>query len=344
MKKLLLTALLFVGTIGLKAEETAQKEGTPLKEVVNTLKERITLQGYIQVGYSYDDRSEKNNSFNVNRAILMARGQITDRWSCYFMYSFAGTGKILEAYTEYQFLPGLTARLGQFKTQYSLENPLSSTVTELIDCYSQAVSYLIGNNNPLSQKHGGRDIGLLIYGNLFHKFATYNLAIMNGQGLNQKDANNQKDIVGSLYIHPVKGLTIGGSFIQGKGNAANLSGYNPSIQAGENFTRNRWAVSASFKSKPIDIRSEYLAGKDGQVKIDGYYCTANLHLLPKFDFIASYDYINRNKYLSDKQSNYVAGIQYWFYPKCRLQAQYTYRNPKSGENSNLFQAQIQVRF
>ena len=344
MKKLLLAALFCLGTSGMNAQQTAPKEETPLKDVINTLKERITLEGYMQVGYSYDDHAEKTNSFDVNRAILMARGKITDRWSCYFMYSFAGTGKILEAYTEYQFLPGLTARLGQFKTQYTLESPLSPTVTELVSCYSQAVNYLIGNGNPLTPKHGGRDIGLLIYGDLFNKFLSYNLAVMNGQGINQKDANNQKDIVGGLYLHPVKGLTVGGSFIQGKGNAISLSNYNPAIQLGQEYTRNRWAIGASFKSKPVDLRSEYLAGKDGHVKIDGYYCTASVHLLPKFDVVASYDYVNRNKSLGDKQTNYIAGIQYWFYPKCRLQAQYTYRDPKLGESSNLFQAQIQVRF
>lgn len=69
-----------------------------------------------------------------------------------------------------------------------------------------------------------------------------------------------------------------------------------------------------------------------------------LHVLPKFDVIASYDYFNKNKTISDKQTNYVAGVQYWFYPKCRLQAQYTYCNRHKGENSNLLQAQLQVRF
>ena len=44
------------------------------------------------------------------------------------------------------------------------------------------------------------------------------------------------------------------------------------------------------------------------------------------------------------KTNYVAGVQYWFYPKCRLQAQYTYCNRHKGENSNLLQAQLQVRF
>ena len=67
-------------------------------------------------------------------------------------------------------------------------------------------------------------------------------------------------------------------------------------------------------------------------------------VLPKFDVIASYDYFNKNKTISDKQTNYVAGVQYWFYPKFRLQAQYTYCNRHKGENSNLLQAQLQVRF
>lgn len=346
MKHLLLASLLCLGFTMAYAEEATPKEGNTLKEITNTLKERITLQGYIQVGYSYDDKAKKNNSFDVNRAILMARGQITDRWSCYFMYSLAGTGKILEAYTEYRFLPGLTARLGQFKTQYTLENPISPCYTELVSCYSQAVAYLAGTNssNPLNAANGGRDMGLLIYGDLLNSFLSYNLAVMNGQGINVKDKNNHKDIVGGLYLHPLKGLTVGGSFIQGKGNAVAVSAINPDIAIGDNYKRNRWAIGASYKSKPIDLRSEYLAGKDGHVKSNGYYCTASVHVLPKFDVVASYDYLNRNKAIRDKQTNYVAGIQYWFYPKCRLQAQYTYRNPKHGENSNLIQAQIQVRF
>ncbi len=44
------------------------------------------------------------------------------------------------------------------------------------------------------------------------------------------------------------------------------------------------------------------------------------------------------------KSNYVVGLQYWFYPKCRVQAQYTYCNRNIGDNSNLLQAQLQVRF
>ena len=59
-------------------------------------------------------------------------------------------------------------------------------------------------------------MGLLIYGDLFGKLVNYNLAVMNGQGINLKDKNNQKDIVGSLMIHPLDWLSVGGSFVKGE--------------------------------------------------------------------------------------------------------------------------------
>lgn len=262
------------------------------------------------------------------------------------MYSFANTGKILEVYTEYQFLPQLTARIGQFKTMYTIENPMSPCFVELISCYSQAVNYLAGINgsDPLYGSSSGRDMGILIYGDLFKKKLSYNFAVMNGQGINLKDKNNQKDIVGGLMVHPLDWLSVGGSFIKGKGCAVAASAINPDIAVGDNYTRNRWSAGATIQTKPVSLRTEYLAGKDGHIKSDGYYATASVHVLPKFDIVASYDYFNKDKAQDYKQSNYVAGVQWWFYPKCRLQAQYTYCNPHEGESSNLLQAQLQVRF
>ena len=229
MKRILLSCLLLLSIHTLKAQDTR------LNNVVNTLKERITLAGYAQVGYTYDDAGEKaSNTFDLKRAIFMARGKITDKWSCYFMYSFANTGKILEAYTEYRFLPQLTARIGQFKTMYTIENPMSPCFVELINCYSQAVNYLAGINgsDPLYGSNSGRDMGILIYGDLFKKKLSYNLAVMNGQGINLKDKNNQKDIVGSLMVHPLDWLSVGGSFVKGKGCAVAASSVNPDIAIG----------------------------------------------------------------------------------------------------------------
>ncbi len=352
MKKLLILwlACAFMASAAAqeKQEEGKRPQAKTLTNVVNTLKDRITLEGYIQLGYTYNDQpASKTNTFDIKRAILMARGRITDHWSCYFMYSLANSPKILEIYTEYHFLPEISVRIGQFKTMYTIENPMSPSVLELINVNSQATNYLAGYNgsDPLYGSTTGRDMGLMIYGDLFKGLLNYKLAVMNGQGINLKDGNNQKDIVGNLMVNPSEWLSVGGSFIKGKGCAVATSDINPDIQVGDSYTRNRWAAGLKIKLKQLDLRSEYLAGKDGTVKSDGYYATANVHLISnKLDFIASYDYFNKNKAADNKQTNYIAGLQWWFYPKCRLQVQYTYCNPHLGENYNLLQTQVQVRF
>ena len=100
---------------------TAQ-EKTPLNQVVNTLKERISLAGYAQLGYTYDDAANPDNTFDIKRIIFMAHGKITDRWTCDFMYDFYNGGMLLEVYTDYRILSGLTARIGEFKVPYTIEN------------------------------------------------------------------------------------------------------------------------------------------------------------------------------------------------------------------------------
>ena len=350
MKNKLISFLLFLAAMSpAYAQETKKDEqkASTLNKVVNTLRERLTVEGYAQLAYSYDDAGEdKANTFEIKRAIVIVHGKITDRWSAHFMYNFANTGKILEAYTEYKFLPELTVRVGQFKTMFTFENPMSPCNVELINVYSQATNYLAGydSSDPLYGSNAGRDLGLLIYGDLFGNLFNYKLAVMNGQGINKKDGNNQKDIVGSLIANPTRWLSVGGTFVKGKGCAVGTSAVNPTIAVGDNYTRNRWSAGAMLKFKPIDIRTEFLHGKDGKVPSNGYYLTLSAHLLPRFDFIASYDYFNRNTKTDDRNTNYVAGVQWWFYPKCRLQLQYTRREPKHGEGSNLLQTQVQVRF
>lgn len=336
---LIIAVILITGTL------TAQE--TNVNTVVNTLKERITLMGYIMSGYTYDDSEEADNNFDIKRIIFMAEGKVTKDWSFYFMYNFNGGGTLLEAYTDYHIIPGLSARLGQFKVPYTIEGPLSPTVVELVNCYSQATNYLTamaGSDDPLRGGTAGRDLGLMIYGDVFNDHLTYHLGVLNGQGINMKDRNSNKEIVGSLMVHPIEWLSVGGSFTTGKGNAVGISEVNPDIKVGQNYDRNRWSAGALIKTKPVSVRTEYLGGKDGKVKSEGYYATASFHVMPKLNLIASYDYLNKNKHTDLKQTNYVAGIEYWFYPRCRVQAQYTYCDKHKRDNSNLIQAQVQVRF
>ena len=51
-----------------------------------------------------------------------------------------------------------------------------------------------------------------------------------------------------------------------------------------------------------------------------------------------------------RKTNLMAGVQYWIFKKCRLQAQYTYsvRNDAmkaiQGANQSMIQTQVQVAF
>ena len=129
---------------------------------------RITLNGYAQAGWSYQDaNSQKTNAYNLKRTLLWAKARITDRWSFLFMHDFSSV--VQEFYTDYRLTngPEMTVRFGKFKHAFTMENPMSPTQLELVDVYSQAVLYLAGEGpDPLNGVNYGRDMGLQLYGDL----------------------------------------------------------------------------------------------------------------------------------------------------------------------------------
>ena len=219
---------------------------------------RITLNGYAQGGWSYQDiNGQKVNSYNLKRTLLWAKARITDRWSFLFMHDFSSVPQ--EFYTDYRVTKDntLTVRLGQFKHSYTMENPMSPTQLELIDVYSQAVLYLAGEGpDPLNGVNYGRDQGLMVFGDLFKNVLHYELALMSGQGINRKDNNNQKDFIAKLELRPMDGLRIVGSGYLGTGNATR-----PHLIVKENtkkhvqpaFVLNGWVVKTARWAAAVAI-------------------------------------------------------------------------------------------
>ena len=68
--------------------------------------------------------------------------------------------------------------------------------------------------------------------------------------------------------------------------------------------------------------------------------------------MASVDYLDRNIALSDWQCNYIFGLQWNIYHKCRLQAQYVYQQRSKDSkgiysgipSSHMIITQLQVGF
>ncbi|MCK9179478.1 MAG: porin [Bacteroides sp.] len=331
-------SVLFSCFTGMFAQKSAN-------EILNTVKDRLTVSGYVQAGYEATTGDNSKNEFLLRRATLTVEGQITSQWSAVFQYAFAGKGNILNCYTQYDFRPEFSVRLGQFITPFTIDNQLSPTSIELISTQSLATSYLVGGTSadPAYGGHSGRDIGLMFLGSVLNKRLDYAFAIQNGQGINIKDGNTQKDIVGKLDFHVLPAWTLSGSFIKGKGHAVGSSPYTGIVE-GEDYKRNRWSLGTTLNFNKVNIRAEYLAGKDKDTKSQGAYGLVCYEILPKLEIIGSVDYFDRNKDAKSRQTNYIGGLQYWFYPKCRLATQYSYQTEKHGDNTHLIQAQIQVQF
>ena len=350
-----------------------KKKDTPLW--MEDFTNRITLNGYAQGGWSYQDiNGEKTNSYNLKRTLLWAKARITDHWSFLFMHDFSSVPQ--EFYTDYRVTKNnaLTVRLGQFKHSYTMENPMSPTQLELIDVYSpmsptqlelidvysQAVLYLAGEGpDPLNGVNYGRDQGLMVFGDILKNKVHYELALMSGQGINRKDQNNQKDFIAKLELRPMDGLRLVGSGYLGTGNAMGTAAWNPDIQKGDNYKRNRYSVGAEFKTapysegeykeaRPASIRAEWLGGEDGEVGSRGGYVTTCIPVYDALDVVASGETFNRNTKVDGwDQTNLTLGVQYWFYKKCRVQLQYTRclcGEKISSKDYNWLQAQVQVAF
>ncbi|MBP5340695.1 MAG: porin [Prevotella sp.] len=363
MKKTILTVTLAAALVALNSLTAVAQQKSDNQEIdwMKDFTSRITLNGYAQGGWSYQDpNGQKTNSYNLKRTLLWAKARITDRWSFLFMHDFSSV--VQEFYTDYRITndKSLTVRLGQFKHSYTMENPMSPTQLELIDVYSQAVLYLAGEGpDPLNGVNYGRDQGLMVFGDLANDFLHYELALMSGQGINRKDANNQKDFLAKLEVRPFDGFRIVGSGYLGTGNAVGTAAWNPNIQKGDNYKRNRYSVGAEYKTapyskgkykeaRPASIRAEWLGGKDGDVGSRGGYVTTCIPVYEALDVVASGETFDRNTKVDGwDQTNLTLGLQYWFYKKCRFQVQYTRclcGDNISSKDYNWLQAQVQVAF
>lgn len=327
------------------------------------LKSRITINGYMQGGYEYNDKGGKTtSSFNFKRAIFWGRARITDRWSFMFMNNFAISPGVLEFWTDYRITnnKALSVRVGQFQHPFSMESPMTPVMLELVDITSQAVTNLANGYEPLLGPNYGRDQGIMLLGDLFNDHLHYELALMNGQGINQADGNSDKDVIMKLEYRPTKELRIVASGQKGRGHAKNTVAWND-IAVGDDYRRDRVSFGGELKiptllgrkssNGGINLRSEFLAGKDGEVSSRGAYLTGSVALGKGIDVIASADYYDRNTSTSGwQQTNLTGGVQYWFYPKCRLQLQYTHSfcahlmSQQTGGDYNRIQAQMQVAF
>jgi len=321
---------------------SAKKPESEVKTIfsVNTSK-LIQLSGYTHIRYQFFEEKTKNDGFDIRRARLNVKGAFTPSFSYRLQIDFVNSPNLLDAYAEYKLNKIVVFTLGQFTVPFSLENTTPELSMESID-RSQAVEALVGRTKDIIGNQGGRDIGIQVGGSLVElnnsPLIEYKLGLFNGAGVNTSDNNNDKDVVGRVLLHPIKGIDVGGSFYNGMGYYGQMP---------KNHIRNRYGCDIALKFANATFRAEYLHGKDSTINRAGFYLQAGYYIISKtLQLLAKYDTYNPNKDVShNSTTNYIIGVNYNFTENIRLQASYSIRKEESVEIKNNYAVvEFQIAF
>jgi phosphate-selective porin len=311
---------------------------------------KIALAGYTQVRYQALDETGKIDGFDIRRARLDVKGNISPYWAYRVQFDLAGSPKLIDAYAELKLNDYFNFTIGQAKIPLSLENLTSSNKLELID-RSQAVEALVARGKDVGGNQNGRDLGIQLGGTIVkvkdRPVLDYRLGIYNGSGINTTDNNEKKDFATRLIVHPVAGLDIGAALYNGSRYIAEVKTGTVVTTPAKNADRNRYGFDLNYDLKNLAIRGEYLHGTDDQTDREGYYIQGGYYFLQKkLQLIAKYDFYDANKSKADDASTwYVLGANYNFNANTRLQFNYTIKQEEGTSiDNNYASLQFQIGF
>ena len=280
MKKGIILALMALTTVSASAQK---KQTIELPSWLSNVK----LSGYGMIQYQYSgQKNAESNSFNIRMGRIALEGRIADDFYWKTQIQFNGntsnlgsSPRMVDLFAEWQKYDYFKVKIGQFKNPFTFENPMHP-IDQGFMGYSQNVSKLAGFSDRAGEHaSNGRDIGLQFQGdflknangrNLLH----YQIGVFNGQGTNTKDVDNQKNVIGGVWLMPVSGMRIGafgwtGSYAR-KGNWTEFVAYpTSSVTPGatkdpehknevRKLAQNRYAFSFEYKKDGWTVRSEYI--------------------------------------------------------------------------------------
>jgi phosphate-selective porin OprO and OprP len=318
---------------------------------------KMQLGAYTQIRYQALEEQGKIDGFDIRRARVDLKGNLTPFLLYRLQFDLATTAKLVDAYAEINVNPHFNFTIGQAKIPFSYENLLNDSKLDFID-RSQGVEALVARSKDVVGNQNGRDVGIQLAGTLLkiknRPALDYSLAVLDGAGINVSDNNERKDFSGRLVLHPIAGLDLAGSYYNGSRfipevkEVKNSKGEvtTPALTA-KNVNRDRFGFDANYELKNLALRAEYINGTDDQVEREGYYFTAGYYFLQKkLQVLARYDFFDTDKAKAENASGwYVVGANYNFTSNIRLQANYTFKEEEGSSISNNYAAvQFQIGF
>lgn len=388
MKKLLLLACIAMTLAPVQAQAQEKKEGKTIIKLPQWISD-VKLSGYGMLQYqATSQEGAKANTFNLRMARIALDGRIVKDfyWKAQIQFNgntatLGSSPRVVDLFVEWQKYPFAMIKVGQFKRAFTFENPMHP-IDQGFMSYSQNISALAGfSDRAGGHASNGRDIGIQVQGDLLKNSAGrnllhYQIGVYNGQGINTADADQQKDIIGGIWVMPVQGLRIGafgwaGSYAR-KGNWEELAADGVNIVTHNNEVRRlqqrRYAFSAEYKANDWTFRSEYIHAtgkafktrnqKSGDTsdctineaigdKADGIYALAIAPVVKKKLYAkARYDMYRSTGDWNSAKTLYEVGLNYVIHKNIQINAEYAFVNDRSLEkhNYNMFDINLDFRF
>ena len=319
--------------------------------------QNVKFSGYGMVQYQASDKDgAESNAFNLRLVRMALEGRAHEDFYWKVQMQINGNTydpdksstdiRLVDLFGEWQKYEFFKVKAGQFKRPFTFENPMHP-ITQGFMSYSQNVSKLAGFSDRCGgNASNGRDIGVQIQGdflknaegrNLLH----YQVGAFNGEGINQKDKDNRKDIIGGMWVMPIKGMRIG---------AFGWTGSRAGV--GE---KNRYALSGEYTQNDWTFRSEYIHSQGWNAahtsdKADGIYalCIAPIQK-NKLHVKARYDLYREAKEWGQSKTMYEVGADYMFTKNLQINLEYarvndrTIANPDK-HNYNMVDVELDFRF
>ena len=385
MKKIASLAL-----AALALTSASAQENTPKLSVLSDIK----FSGYVMSQYQYSDQNSKeSNSFNIRMVRMALEGRLMKDF--YWKVQLQANGntsdlgsspRMVDAFAEWQKYEAFKIKAGQFKRPFTFENPMHP-ITQGFMGYSQNVSKLAGFSDRAGEHaSNGRDIGVQIQGDFLKNAAGRNLlhyqvGVFNGQGTNQKDVDQRKDVIGGIWVAPIKGLRIGAFGWTGSSarkGTWNVTDANHNVvknedgsvktQSGvQSLSKNRYAFSAEYAANDWTVRSEYIhsqgygftksltSGKETDCNVnyaagdqaDGFYALMIAPVISKKLYAkARYDLYRPRAEWGTSRTQYEIGANYWIGKSIMIGAEYARINDRSlaKPDYNMIDVEFDVKF
>lgn len=385
MKKIASLAL-----AALALTSASAQENTPKLSVLSDIK----FSGYVMSQYQYSDQdSKESNSFNIRMVRMALEGRLMKDF--YWKVQLQANGntsdlgsspRMVDAFAEWQKYEAFKIKAGQFKRPFTFENPMHP-ITQGFMGYSQNVSKLAGFSDRTGEHaSNGRDIGVQIQGDLIKNAAGRNLlhyqvGVFNGQGTNHKDVDQRKDVIGGIWVSPVKGLRIGAfgwtgssarkgtwDVTDAKHNVVKNEDGSVKTQKGvRSLSKNRYAFSAEYAANDWTVRSEYIhsqgygftksltSGKETDCNVnyaagdqaDGFYALMIAPVISKKLYAkARYDLYRPRAEWGTSRTQYEIGANYWIGKSIMIGAEYARINDRSlaKPDYNMIDVEFDVKF